>query len=139
MADRKSLRLSATLLFVGLLLTFLVGIFHPDTQNPNNHIAEFTLYANSDVWTAVHLGQFVGMAVVIAGLLVLFFALDVRIWGARVDEPVRRRVGSCSARPIWRPSSSGRGRPQAGCGCMGKGAGGREGSTIRERRSDSMA
>ena len=33
-------------------------------------------------WTAVHLGQFVGMAVIIAGLLVLYFALDIRAGGA---------------------------------------------------------
>jgi hypothetical protein len=30
----------------------------------------------------VHLGQFVGMAVIIAGLLVLYFALDLRAGGA---------------------------------------------------------
>lgn len=75
--DRKLLRLAATLLFVGLLLFFLAGIFHPSRENPNNHRAVFAEYANSADWTAVHLGQFAGMAVIIAGLLVLFFALDV--------------------------------------------------------------
>ena len=77
MADRKSLRLSATLLLVGVLLSFLAGIFHPDRENANNHPVAFAEYANSGNWTAVHLGQFVGMAVIIAGLLVLFFALNV--------------------------------------------------------------
>ena len=42
----------------------------------------FAKYAGSASWTAVHLGQFAGMAVIIAGLLVLYFALDVRAGGA---------------------------------------------------------
>lgn len=77
LADRQSLRLSATLLFAGILLSLLAGIFHPDRENANNHIAAFTEYANSSHWTLIHLGQFVGMAVIIAGVLVLFYALNV--------------------------------------------------------------
>ena len=42
----------------------------------------FAIYASSASWTAVHLGQFIGMAVIIAGLLVLYFALDLRAGGA---------------------------------------------------------
>jgi hypothetical protein len=42
----------------------------------------FARYASSASWTAVHLGQFVGMAVIIAGLVVLYFALDLRAGGA---------------------------------------------------------
>ena len=77
MANHKLIRLSATLLFVGELFSLLVGLLHPARENPNNHTAVFAEYANSTNWTAVHLGQFVGMAIVIAGLLVLFFALNV--------------------------------------------------------------
>src|SRR5436309_1748395 len=77
MADRNLLRLSATLLFVGVLFSLLVGLLHPSSGNPNNHTAEFAVYANSADWTAVHLGQFVGIAVIIVGLLFLFFALNV--------------------------------------------------------------
>src|SRR5947209_17398330 len=78
MADRTLQRLSATLLVVGELLSLLVGALHPARENPNNHTAVFAEYASSGNWTAVHLGQFVGIAVVIAGLLVLFFALNVQ-------------------------------------------------------------
>ncbi len=78
MIERSSLRLSATLLFVGLLLIFVVGSFHPGQEPANDHAAAFAEYANSANWTAVHLGQFVGMTVVLAGLVCLFFALDVR-------------------------------------------------------------
>ena len=76
MADRKSLRLAATLLFAGILLSFLAGILHPGRENANNHPAAFAEYAGSGNWTAIHLGQFAGMAVIIAGLLVLFYALN---------------------------------------------------------------
>src|SRR5437867_3699834 len=40
-------------------------------------MAVFAEYASSGNWTAIHLGQFAGMAVIIAGLLALFFALDI--------------------------------------------------------------
>jgi hypothetical protein len=77
MVDRNLLRLSATLLFIGVLVYNVANIFHPHRENPNNHPAVFAEYAHSAVWTAVHLGQFVGLAVLLAGLLVLFFALNV--------------------------------------------------------------
>ena len=38
----------------------------------------FADYADSTNWTAIHLGQFAGMAVLVSGLLVLFFDLNVR-------------------------------------------------------------
>ncbi len=78
MADRKLLRLSSTLFFIGVLFSMLAGIFHPDRENANHHAAAFAEYANSNYWTALHLGQFAGMAIIIAGLLALFFALNFR-------------------------------------------------------------
>jgi hypothetical protein len=76
--SNKSLRLSATLLFAGILISFLAGFFHPERAYANDHIAAFTEYAGSRNWTAIHLGQFAGMTVLIAGLIVLYFALDIR-------------------------------------------------------------
>ncbi|HEX6122876.1 MAG TPA: hypothetical protein VFY89_06940 [Ktedonobacterales bacterium] len=78
MVARTALRLAATLLFLGELFSLLVGMLHPARENPNNHRAVFAEYAHSANWTAVHLGQFVGLAVIIAGLLALFYALNVR-------------------------------------------------------------
>lgn len=87
LVDRTLLRLSATLLLAGLLFTFLVGILHTDREKANDHPAAFADYASSDIWTAVHLGQFVGMVIVVAGLLVLFYALNAQTgvagWAAR--------------------------------------------------------
>jgi hypothetical protein len=81
MIDRKTLRLSTVLLVVGFISYVIVGLLHPDGP-ANNHSAVFAEYARSASWTAVHLGQFAGMAVITAGLLVLCFALDVRTGGA---------------------------------------------------------
>ena len=75
MADHKLLRLSATLMFIGLLVFEGVSLLHP--PGANDHQAAFTAYANSSSWAAVHLSQFVCIAVLLAGLLVLFFALNV--------------------------------------------------------------
>src|SRR6266511_1477825 len=77
MTDRPSLRLSATLLLIGELLSLLAGLFHPSQESPNDHSAVFVEYASSAHWTLIHLGQFAGMAIIIAGLLVLFLALNV--------------------------------------------------------------
>jgi hypothetical protein len=78
MTNHASLRLAATLLFMGELLFLLAGYFHPGQAYANDHTAAFTEYANSAQWTLIHLGQFAGMLVISAGLFVLFFALDVQ-------------------------------------------------------------
>ncbi|MEV5413159.1 DUF4386 family protein [Thermopolyspora sp. NPDC052614] len=79
---RTSPRLSATLLLVGQLLYIVVTQFHAD-GDANNHPAVFAEYADSGIWTVVHLGQFASMAIFLAGLLALFFALDVQAGTAR--------------------------------------------------------
>jgi hypothetical protein len=78
MADRSLLRLSTTLIVIGEVLFALLTAFHPGREDPNNHPAVFAEYASSGSWTAIHFGQFVFMAVLLLGLLVLFFALNVR-------------------------------------------------------------
>ena len=82
MIDRKSLRLSATLLLVGQLLFIIVTLFHTDGE-ANNHPVVFAEYAASSTWKAIHLGQFAAMAILLAGLVVLHFALDVESEAAR--------------------------------------------------------
>jgi hypothetical protein len=77
MPDRSLLRLSATLVVIGEVLFALVTLFHPDGE-ANNHPAVFAEYASSGSWIAIHFGQFVFMAVLLIGLFVLSFALNVR-------------------------------------------------------------
>lgn len=69
------LRLSSALMFVGLVLTDVLHFLHP--AGGPSYEATFTTYAASKNWAAIHLGQFVGEAALLVGLLVLFFALNV--------------------------------------------------------------
>jgi hypothetical protein len=80
--SREALRLSATLLLVGQVLYIVVTLFHTGGE-ANNHHAIFAAYAASMIWTAVHAMQFLCMAVFLAGLFALFFALDVPTATAR--------------------------------------------------------
>src|SRR3954453_18031730 len=76
MPDRSAFRFAASLLFAGIVFSLIAGMFHPDREPANNHAAVFGEYASSASWTAVHLGQFVGMAIIVAGLLGFFFPLS---------------------------------------------------------------
>ena len=75
--DRQQLRVAAVLLFLGEVIFGVAGYLHPAHEPANSHAAVFAEYANSANWTMVHLGQFAGMLVIVAGLLVLFRALNV--------------------------------------------------------------
>jgi hypothetical protein len=75
--DRWALRVSSTLVGLGFVISFVAGLLHPGRQPPNDHTRTFAEYASSSSWTAVHLAQFVGLAIIIAGLLVLYTAVDL--------------------------------------------------------------
>ncbi len=79
---RSSLRLSAALLLVGQLLYIVITLLHTGGDG-NDHPVIFAAYAESGSWTVVHLGQFVAMAILLAGLLALSYALDVQDGTAR--------------------------------------------------------
>ena len=76
--ERDSVRLAAVLLLAGVLVTAIAGFLHAEGPDPNDHQAVFAIYAASQSWTAVHLGQFIGMVIITFGLVALFFAVDVR-------------------------------------------------------------
>jgi hypothetical protein len=92
MVNHKLLRLSATLLFIGFVLSDVLQFPHP--AGGPTYEATFANYAASGDWAAVHLGQFVGEAVLLAGLLVLFFALNV-------SEGTPRWLGFFGAIAAW--------------------------------------
>jgi len=76
MVNQKLLRLSSTLVLVGVVLvTIIVEFLHPG--GGTTYADTLAIWAVSRDWTAIHLGQFVGMAGIGAGLLVLFFALGL--------------------------------------------------------------
>ena len=74
--SQRAPRTPASLISGGVLLSLVAGLFHPDRAPANDHAAAFAEYAHSGAWIAVHLGQFVGMMVIVAGLLALFLVLN---------------------------------------------------------------
>lgn len=82
-SDAPSLRLPTTLLLVGQILYIIVTQFHADGP-ANNHPVVFAEYANSGMWTGVHLAQFLSMSILLAGLFGLALSLDARNATARM-------------------------------------------------------
>ncbi|TQJ36782.1 hypothetical protein [Arthrobacter sp. SLBN-122] len=75
---RGTWRLASSLLLAGVVVSILAGLLHAESHDANDHLESFTAYANSGIWTPVHLGQFVGMALVGAGLVSLATGLASR-------------------------------------------------------------
>ncbi len=75
MLDRRSLGRATALVLAGQILFLGAGAFHPSHQNPNHHAAVFAEYAHSHGWGIIHLGQFIGLALFVAGLVALAHAL----------------------------------------------------------------
>jgi hypothetical protein len=84
--DRAALRLSAGLMFLGLLFYLLIGFQH--AERDSDHARLFAEYAAADNWLLIHLGRFAAMATITAGLLVLSWALGAvpagPAWPARL-------------------------------------------------------
>ena len=76
-AKRKSFILAAALIVGSFAVYWVAKIYHPDGIDPNNHSAVFAQYAASAGWTADHAAWFVQTGLLIAGLLVLLYALDL--------------------------------------------------------------
>ncbi|MET8682517.1 hypothetical protein ABZW18_34460 [Streptomyces sp. NPDC004647] len=73
-SGRSELTIAGGLMVVGLLLNVVMTAIHPAGEE-NDHPAIFTEYADSGAWVAIHLGQFVGVLLALAGLLVLYRAM----------------------------------------------------------------
>src|SRR3712207_2531052 len=61
-------RLGAAALPLGVVLIAVSEVFHPSKEDPMDNPAVFTEYANSDVWTTVHLGEYFGFLLLLGGL-----------------------------------------------------------------------
>ena len=88
MADRTLLRLSVVLLLAGEVVSQVAELFHPEGGITVNDV--FTSYATAPAWTLVHEAQFTGSALVLFGMLALYFALNV-------TSGIRGVVSRCAA------------------------------------------
>jgi hypothetical protein len=53
-------------------------IFHPSREDPMDFPAVFTEYAQSNVWTTVHLGEYFGFLLLLGGLVALYYSVSAR-------------------------------------------------------------
>lgn len=79
-------RFGAIVAVSGAVLLVIATMFHPMSADPNDTVAAFTEYAGDKHWIASHLGQFVGIVLLFAGLAALGDTLrgDVDAWLARL-------------------------------------------------------
>ena len=78
MSEGGLLTLAGGLLLGGFVLNALVtSLFHP-SGSEDDHPEIFAEYADSDAWVALHVGQFAGVIIALAGLLVLYRVLEAR-------------------------------------------------------------
>ena len=76
--ERTSLRIGSIAFIAGAIIAIVSTLFHPTGKDPANQILEFMAYANSDSWTAVHIGQLVGVIMVFSGGFVSRYRLLVQ-------------------------------------------------------------
>src|SRR5207244_6243339 len=74
--DPPLARIGAVAALVGAVLFFLSGLLHPSTSAPSDLPAAFAEYAGSSYWVAIHLGQFVGVALMGVALVALGATLE---------------------------------------------------------------
>ena len=77
-AERLTSRIGAVFLLLGAIVLVISTQLHPAHENPMDNPAVFREYAQSDLWIAVHLGQFLGILLVIAGLVAVYYSLATR-------------------------------------------------------------
>src|SRR5215207_10768728 len=64
-------RMGAVALPIGIVLIAISEIFHPSREDPMDFPVVFREYAQSDVWTTVHFGEYFGFLFLLGGLVAL--------------------------------------------------------------------
>jgi hypothetical protein len=65
--DAITTRLGAVALPLGVIVIAIAEYFHPAKEDPMNNPAVFMEYAHSDIWTAVHFGEYFGFLLLLGG------------------------------------------------------------------------
>jgi NADH:ubiquinone oxidoreductase subunit 3 (subunit A) len=74
--DAITTRMGAVILPIGVVLIAISEIFHPAREDPMDFPAVFEEYAQSNVWTTVHLGEYCGF--LLGGLVALHYSVSAR-------------------------------------------------------------
>jgi hypothetical protein len=76
--DASTTRMGAVALPIGVVLIAISEVFHPSREDPMDFPAVFREYAQSDVWTSVHLGEYFGFLFLLGGLVALYYSVSAR-------------------------------------------------------------
>jgi hypothetical protein len=76
--DAITTRMGAVALPLGIVLIVISEIFHPAREDPMDFLAVFKEYAQSNVWTTVHLGEYFGFLLLLGGLVALYYSVSAR-------------------------------------------------------------
>jgi hypothetical protein len=76
--DAITTRIGAVALPLGIVLIAISEIFHPSREDPMDFPAVFEEYAQSNVWTTVHLGEYFGFLLLLGGLVALYYSVSAR-------------------------------------------------------------
>jgi hypothetical protein len=77
-AEAITTRIGAATLPLGVVLIAISEIFHPSREDPMDFPAVFSEYAQSEVWTTVHLGEYFGFLLLLGGLVALYYSVRAR-------------------------------------------------------------
>ena len=76
LTEQALLRVGAVTGITGVLVQIVMDQLHPAQADPNDSRAAFAEYSHSGIWTAVHLGQFLGTLLLAISLICLARALS---------------------------------------------------------------
>jgi hypothetical protein len=76
--DAITTRIGAAALPLGIIVIALSEYFHPAREDPMNNPAVFMEYTHSDIWTAVHLGEYFGFLLLLGGLVALYYSVSAK-------------------------------------------------------------
>jgi hypothetical protein len=76
--DAITTRLGAVALPLGVIVIGIAEYFHPAKEDPMDNHAVFMEYAHSEIWTAVHLGEYFGFLLLLGGLVALYYSISAK-------------------------------------------------------------
>ena len=76
--ERMTSRIGAVTLLLAVIVLVISTVLHPAHEDPMDNPVVFREYSQSELWIAVHLGQFLGFLLVIGGLVAVYYALTTR-------------------------------------------------------------
>ena len=71
-------RIGAVALPLGIIMLLVAEFFHPQREHPMDNPAVFMEYAQSNIWTAVHLAQYFGFLLLLGGLVALYYSVSTK-------------------------------------------------------------